>query len=172
MNRLNAGLNPWLFGGLLVAAVGLSQAACKDDGPSACRDGEERNFECGGDKTGTQPQTCVEGTWYSTNFCANPDGTPHADDPWGGEDGTCENGATRAAVCGEKNDGLQPQECRNEEWVPTNDCLFGIGGDGNGNGSGSGVRIDIESSGSLNADATGEDPIIFRSVNGEFGGDW
>src|SRR5690554_3214716 len=114
-------LNALIFGGAMMAA------GCGDStGATRCHHGETRTFACGGDKSGMQPQTCVDGTWYSTNFCANPDGTRHADDQWGTVD-SCEDGATRAAVCGEGNKGLRPELCTAGEWEPTNDCSYGEG---------------------------------------------
>lgn len=113
--------------GTLVLAAGAFTAACGDsDGSSRCEFGQEREFACGSDQQGSQPQTCVDGEWYSTSFCKLPDGSHHPDDTWGDED-DCIEGATRAAVCGEGNRGLQPQECRGGEWEATSACTYGSG---------------------------------------------
>lgn len=95
----------------VILGLGMMTSACGDDGDKSCSHGATRVFTCASDGSGTQPQTCVDGHWYSTSFCANPDGSRHEDDRWGTAD-SCIDGATRAAVCGEGNKGLEPQECR------------------------------------------------------------
>lgn len=119
-------LNLLILGGAVVAS------GCGDDdgGAKSCVHGETRSFTCGNDKSGSQPQTCVDGSWYSTSFCANSDGTRHEDDRWGTLE-NCEDGATRAAVCGEDDKGLQPERCQGGEWVATNACSYGGGGQSN-----------------------------------------
>lgn len=122
-----------------LAACALLSMACNDDAPdSACTSGDTRTFECQADPLGTQPQTCVDGVWYSTSFCADGDGNP-IDSDW--EDETCTNGETRAAVCGPNDQGLQPQRCEDGAWVSTNDCNLGPDGEGfdpGGNNGGDG----------------------------------
>ena len=120
----------WILGTFLIAA-GAFAAGCGDSESTSdrCTHGDTREFTCGSDKNGAQPQTCVDGQWYSTNFCSLPDGTRHPDDTFGTAE-NCVDGATRAAVCGEGNRGLRPEVCADKEWTPTNACSFGPNGDG------------------------------------------
>lgn len=76
----------WSFGkvvgvSLAVAASAAISSGCAENETEPCMDGETREFVCGGDRQGRQPQQCVDGSWFSTSFCALPDGTPHPDDP-------------------------------------------------------------------------------------------
>lgn len=77
---------------LCIFAGAVVSAGCSDNESDPCTEGEVREFVCGGDRQGRQPQQCVDGAWFSTSFCALPDGTPHPDDPTytpgpgGGED--------------------------------------------------------------------------------------
>lgn len=66
---------------LLVAGGALVFGGCGSDGGAACEDGWYREFVCGRDGAGKQPQQCVGGQWYSTSFCALPDGSVHPDGP-------------------------------------------------------------------------------------------
>lgn len=82
-----------VFSLVLATSVLLGTGCSEDPEQESCEDGATREFVCGSDKQGRQPQQCVEGTWFSTSFCALPDGTRHPDDPGyvpgpgGGDDG-------------------------------------------------------------------------------------
>lgn len=66
---------------MLLAGGALVFSGCGSDSGAACEDGWYREFVCGRDGAGKQPQQCVGGQWYSTSFCALPDGSVHPDGP-------------------------------------------------------------------------------------------
>lgn len=108
----------------LLLGLSFASTGCKSK-EAPCEHGAKRQFDCGDEDTpGMQPQSCIEGVWYSTSFCGQADGTRHPSDTWGTAE-HCVDGATRAAVCGEENRGLEPQACRAGVWTATNACSFG-----------------------------------------------
>lgn len=111
--------------GAFVCSSLLLLSACGEGGDILpCEHGERRSDACGGDRFGFQSKTCVDGVWYPINSCRLLDGSVHPDDTWGSED-DCKNGAQRAARCGEDNQGLQPEECRDGSWEPMDLCSYG-----------------------------------------------